>query len=849
MMKMSKRMVAWTLLVVMLVALLGLGSFAQLTPRESALAAEGNYYASIDTSLRGDALRAEIADLITDTHHTNPSYSAGLASLFEKADINPDTGKVIQFYTGTETNGFTGNREHVWPKNAGKAFPEKSEAGSDGHHLRPCDNNLNSSRGSMSFGEVPQTSSNIVAENGSTSYGSTPDELCYKNSTYFYPAKGFRGQTARILMYVQTRWGDKYDLSFVLGAGNNKTIGDIETLMKWHLQEPPTAQEMFRNEKVAAYQGNRNPFIDHPEWAAMIYCYDGESYNDELLEVVRQYDNYGTEDIAIEGLSFSSTEVSMVVGQSSTLDLTITPAKANGTVEWSTSNSAVATVSNGRVSAVGMGEATITAKAAANANIKASITVKVKGVTSIALSGAPARTSYIEGDTFNPSGLSVTATYSDGSTAKVAVADCTWLDGTARTAQLKEGSTSVICQLGNVEAVYEGITVAKMQGGSITITRSSFASGSGYAWGTWTVEGISGHAFIYHGTTNSMQFNNSKTSYYLFNTTPLPGAITKVVVTLREDAESWELRTSPTAYSQMNGVPTTGTSHGKKAMATTPTEWVVSTSDRYFALCYADSGASYITSITIYYGEGCSHTASDWMPEVEPTCSSSGSQYKICTKCGTVLERETVAKLNHDYEEIAAVEPTCTTQGTSAYLECTLCGAHSGEPTVVPALGHTWSEWAEDTDGENEVRSCSVCGENQSRPIQGTVPPCAEHVDEDQDMLCDVCGAEVEIKEDPIPDGEWVDAFVAAVEAAKSASADELLTKIGEAAALYEELSADQKAEVATSFAELKTLAKDYNAEVDAINTTHQQASGGALSLFAGFGVLLALAALLKKLA
>ena len=268
-------------------------------------AAEGNYYASIDTDLRGDALRAQIASLITSTHHTNPSYSAGLAALFEVSDINPNTGKVIQFYTGTETNGFTGNREHVWPKNGGKAFPAESEAGSDGHHLRPCDNNLNSARSSLSFGEVDQTSGNLVKENGSSSYKS----LCYKTSEYFYPGEGFRGQTARILMYVQTRWGDDYDLSFVLGAGSNKTIGDIETLMKWHIQEPPTEQEMYRNEKVAEYQGNRNPFIDHPEYAEMIYCHDGESYNDELQAVVETYGSYLADPTPLESLYYVDSSI------------------------------------------------------------------------------------------------------------------------------------------------------------------------------------------------------------------------------------------------------------------------------------------------------------------------------------------------------------------------------------------------------------------------------------------------------------------------------------------------------------------------------------------------------------
>ena len=107
---------------------------------------------------------------------------------------------------------------------------------------------------------MAQVASNIVSQNGSTTYGN----LCYKSGSFFYPGVGYRGATARILMYVQTRWGNAFNLTFVDGSGYNKTIGDFDTLYKWHLQEPPTEEEQLRNDVVFGYQGNRNPFIDHP---------------------------------------------------------------------------------------------------------------------------------------------------------------------------------------------------------------------------------------------------------------------------------------------------------------------------------------------------------------------------------------------------------------------------------------------------------------------------------------------------------------------------------------------------------------------------------------------------------
>ncbi len=218
----------------------------------------GNYYNSIDTSLRGDDFRDKLANLITTTHTDYTSY-AGLANAYKTTDAVPNkSGYITWFYTGTEVkfSGFGGkggqtNREHVWPKDGGSAFSETSECGSDAHHLRPTECNLNSTRGSKSFGEVEQSTQNVVNQNKSASYGDgTADSLCYTSGSFFYPAAGYRGATARILMYVQTRWGNKFNLQFVDGAGHSKTIGDFKTLMKWHLEELPTQEEINRNQAV-----------------------------------------------------------------------------------------------------------------------------------------------------------------------------------------------------------------------------------------------------------------------------------------------------------------------------------------------------------------------------------------------------------------------------------------------------------------------------------------------------------------------------------------------------------------------------------------------------------------------
>lgn len=455
----------------------------------------GSYYDNLNTDLEGSAFRAELAELITDTHTKYTSWD-GLANAFKVADADPDNnGNVIWFYTGTSVpfSAFGGNpgstnREHVWPKAAGKAFPEKSGPGSDAHHLRPTETQLNSTRGSKNFDEVAQTSANIVKENGSSGYGNSAygaDALCYSSGSFFYPAKGYRGATARILFYMQTRWGDhdQYNLEFVDGAGSSKTIGKISTLLKWHLEEPPTEEEIRRNEAVFGLQGNRNPFIDHPEYAAQIYCYDGESYNNALQQVLAESDDpYGNLNTAVlESLAISPSTVTISVGDTYALTAVPTPSNARANASWTSSDNTVATVSDsGVVTAKSQGTVTITARNKDDASIYATARVTVKQVTDITISGAPVKTAYFEGDTFDPTGLTILATFSDGTSENLPPNTCTWLDGTTLSATLTAGTTSVVCKYGNITKTVTGITVTVDYGDAIPVDMNNLQENVAY---------------------------------------------------------------------------------------------------------------------------------------------------------------------------------------------------------------------------------------------------------------------------------------------------------------------------------------------------------------------------------
>lgn len=656
-----------------------------------------DYYTDLDTSSNGATFRSKLAQLIADTHKKQTSYD-DLRDVYKKSDADPNkSGNIIWFYTGTSvsfTGSFSGNtnREHVWPKDGGNAFSRESEAGSDAHHLRPLEHDLNSTRNSHQFGEVPTIAANIVKQAGSTSY----DNLCYLQGNYFYPGEGYRGATARILMYVETRWGNKFNLKFVLGEGKSKTIGDIETLMKWHYLEPPTAEEMRRNEAVYKIQGNRNPFIDHPEYATQIYCYDGKDYNARLQAVAAKYDTYTTGGADITSISLSPANSVLSIGGETTLTATIAPANAKRDLTWTSSNPSVATVdATGKVTALANGTTTITCASTKDGTIKSSATITVKSVTAIDVSGTLAKTVYSEGETFNPAGLKVSATYSDGTKGYLDNSSCQWLDAVTRNTTLSIGTTSVICKVGTLEKTVNGITVKEASGGTITIDRSSFTGSGAYAWCVWSAGGVDGKGFMYPNNKDSIQMNSDKTGLYIFNTTPIPANMTSITIKMKSGQKDWQILTSPTPFAEASGKATGGTDQGTKESTENGTIWNISTSDRYFAINYADTKAAYIDSIVITYGGSaaeCNHTYGDWAVSKEPTETEFGEKIRSCTKCGHV-ETEEIPKLipeacEHVFGDWSLItEPTQFATGLMEHT-CTKCGEK--ESRIIDKVGtHT----------------------------------------------------------------------------------------------------------------------------------------------------------------
>lgn len=187
------------------------------------------------------------------------------------------------------------NREHIFPQGF---FNEQTPMRTDIHHVVPSDGSVNGRRSSYPFGEVSNASH--TSQNGSKVGTNTFDSF---NGIVFEPLNEFKGDIARMLLYFATRYEDEVtDNSWdapnasennPLNGTNNQVYEDwyIKLLYKWHTNDPVNQREIVRNNAAYQFQGNRNPFIDHPEYVAQIWGSVLSTENISLLENISVYPN------------------------------------------------------------------------------------------------------------------------------------------------------------------------------------------------------------------------------------------------------------------------------------------------------------------------------------------------------------------------------------------------------------------------------------------------------------------------------------------------------------------------------------------------------------------------------
>lgn len=262
------------------------------------------YYDSID-GLTGSALQDALNLIITDhTEYPYTSTATDVWDILRDADEDPDNpDNIIMFYTGVshpkdcqdtvtppafceanlygESKLTEWNREHIWSKSRGSFADDDFIAHNDTHHLVAAERVMNSTKNNRYFEDCHDGDDTNVVDRGYGNY------TC--NGWEFEPRDEVKGDVARMLFYMATRYqgdpvlDDGLDLVLANDPDDGKDLhvpiyGDIDDLLRWHLEDPVDQWEIDRNEVIYGYQGNRNPFIDHPELVELIWG-TPEDYN------------------------------------------------------------------------------------------------------------------------------------------------------------------------------------------------------------------------------------------------------------------------------------------------------------------------------------------------------------------------------------------------------------------------------------------------------------------------------------------------------------------------------------------------------------------------------------------
>ncbi len=220
-----------------------------------------------DAYARTDKRRndANTADIVWDMYSDNPTGT------------DPYTFTFITSQCGNYSKeGDCFNREHSFPKSW---FNDGTPMYSDINHLFPTDGWVNNKRDNYPYGET--SSPSYTSQNGSKlGTSSFPGYT----GIVFEPINEYKGDFARAQFYMVTRyesqvasWQNNGTANEVLNGTSYQAFDDwqLKLLYKWHVQDPVSQKEISRNDSVFVIQGNRNPYIDHPEWVSAVWSCTG----------------------------------------------------------------------------------------------------------------------------------------------------------------------------------------------------------------------------------------------------------------------------------------------------------------------------------------------------------------------------------------------------------------------------------------------------------------------------------------------------------------------------------------------------------------------------------------------
>ncbi|MDO7877454.1 endonuclease [Hymenobacter sp. ASUV-10] len=231
-------------------------------------------------ALQGQALRDWLRTNWYDGKRNVLSYGQARAKMYNYADnynnsvtcvySGYNTPVPLNFNSSSTSSAANINCEHTIPQSW---FSEVPRMVSDMHHLYPTYIQWNSNRGNNPFFEIPDANGTTWMRN-TTSQTTIPttniDEYSEATRSQFEPREDHKGNVARTAFYFYTMHEGQPQLA-ATGHQSITSLADLATLYQWHLADPVDARERERNRRVAASQGNYNPFIEYPELAALAY--------------------------------------------------------------------------------------------------------------------------------------------------------------------------------------------------------------------------------------------------------------------------------------------------------------------------------------------------------------------------------------------------------------------------------------------------------------------------------------------------------------------------------------------------------------------------------------------------
>jgi endonuclease G, mitochondrial len=252
--------------------------------------ARARYYEAIDDGAGGEALYRALSELVDRSHEPRPAYKP-MRLVYPWVDVHPD-GKLRSIYSGkmfspeeliradagveqarterlqelVQREAALGpgkfeaefdaleaalpyNCEHVVPQSwFGKHEPMRGDL----HHLFTCESGCNSFRGNFPYIDFPDADEALR-------------EACgHREADGFEPAAG-KGPVARATLYFLLCYP-----TLVGDTAQELRAERLEMLLSWHRGDAVSNYERHRNFAIAELQGNRNPLVDHPEWAERI---------------------------------------------------------------------------------------------------------------------------------------------------------------------------------------------------------------------------------------------------------------------------------------------------------------------------------------------------------------------------------------------------------------------------------------------------------------------------------------------------------------------------------------------------------------------------------------------------